>query len=108
VEARHNQDIRGLLVGELLDPEYLLFLLRSSSGGLHKLVEVTGLGVGKIDASRLAAHEVPVPSLSEQKSIAEVAALVERQLQLLSELERMYRIARRALMGRLLGSKATL
>ena len=69
-----NQDMKALIAGEELLPDYLAWMLRSAQDTLLKAVEVASHGTRRLSTDVLRDLEIPLPTLDVQ---AELVALVE-------------------------------
>lgn len=91
-----NQDIKALVCGERVLPEFLHAVLAGQSEWLLSLADCSAHGTKKLETEILQQFEVPCPSLSVQRSIVktirtrtneldELAAAKRRVLDLLAE-----------------------
>jgi type I restriction enzyme, S subunit len=69
VQATINQDMKALVPGERLLPEYLCNTLWALNEELLKLVEKSTHDTRKLESPKLLEFKIPVPSLSEQQLI---------------------------------------
>jgi len=69
VPATINQDIKALVPGENLTPEYLCRALWAMNDQLLALVEKSTHDTRKLETSKLLDFTIPVPTLSEQRRI---------------------------------------
>lgn len=67
-----NQDIKALVLNEGIEPKYVLYFLLGSRQKLMRLVDSAGHGTGRLNTDLLRAFPILLPSLSEQKAIADV------------------------------------
>ena len=70
-EVTFNQDLKALIAVDDIDPYYLMYTLKSKSLEVLGLVEEAGHGTGVLPTSVIQKLEIPVPSLSIQKAIAD-------------------------------------
>lgn len=67
-----NQDIKALIPGKKVDSLFFSFLLVGQKKKIRQLVSTAGHGTGRIDSESLKAFPVDIPSLPEQKKIADI------------------------------------
>jgi type I restriction enzyme S subunit len=79
-----SQDIPSFDIREDCLPEYLFYYFKQ--GEFYKKLEsyATGTGSKRIQPSKLADLEIPLPSKAEQKKLIEFANKIEKQFELLS------------------------
>ena len=71
-EVAFNQDVKSITAGRKILPEFLLFWFLAHQKLLLSSVVGTGIGAGKLDFDELKSLKVAFPSLTEQKSIANI------------------------------------
>lgn len=79
-----NQDMKAVVVGEDVLPEYLAHLMRSRGTELLRTVRKSGGSVASLEVPKLMAHQIPVPPLVVQHEIVKV---LDRFTELEAELE---------------------
>jgi type I restriction enzyme S subunit len=67
-----NQDLKALLPGDTLLPEYLAYALESESNRILTAGVKRGATVHSVDVAKLQQLELPVPPPSEQRRIVEI------------------------------------
>jgi len=67
-----NQDIKALVAKEDVDSEYLAFALIARKSDILRHVDSAGHGTGRLDTDLLKSTPLPLPTLPEQRKIAEV------------------------------------
>jgi type I restriction enzyme S subunit len=75
-----NQDVKAVIAGGVMDPDFLLYALLSRKHALMPGVGTSAHGTRRLSSSSLAALGIPVPPLPEQKKIASAMNAVERKL----------------------------
>lgn len=67
-----NQDIKAMICGDRILPEFLLWLLLCSHGYLRSLVDDAAHGTKRLETVRLLATRLPVPEIKLQQRFVDV------------------------------------
>jgi type I restriction enzyme S subunit len=90
-----NQDIKALVVCDDVDPKYLQTYLISRKSEMLRLVDSAGHGTGRMSMDILREFPVMLPSLPEQKAIADLLATwdeaIEKTERLIQAKERRFK-----------------
>lgn len=88
-----NQDLKALVPGLGISPDYLLYAMMSRKDSMVREIGTSAHGTRRIGSASLEAMQVPVPPLAEQKGIARVLSAIreaieteERRIELLESL----------------------
>ncbi len=73
-DVAFNQDVKSLSVNKSIQASYLLYWFLARQRFLLNKVVGTGIGAGKLDFDALKALDIPIPTLPEQKAIADLLA----------------------------------
>lgn len=68
-DVTFNQDVKAL-VPRNIEPDLLLFAMLDAQEALHKRVEMSGHGTGKMPSEILLAYPITMPPLDEQRKLA--------------------------------------
>jgi type I restriction enzyme S subunit len=74
-----NQDMKGILPREGVNPDYLLSTLRHMSRLILSKVSSAGHGTKRLDTNAMASMLVPIPPMSLQKEFTKILGLLEQQ-----------------------------
>ena len=89
-----NQDVKGISVGSKILSEYLLYWFLTHQQFLLNKVVGTGIGAGKLDSNDLLNLEILLPTLPEQKAIADLLSIwdaaIEKTEQLIKAKEKQF------------------
>ncbi|WP_176596480.1 restriction endonuclease subunit S [Sphingobium sp. 15-1] len=77
-----NQDIKAVVAGPTIDPDFLYFALTAAKPVLLGLVSAAGHGTGVLDTDRLRSLEIPALPLDEQRNIAETIGAIDDRIEL--------------------------
>ena len=75
-----NQDIKSLVPHRGVDSEYLAFALVSQEDSILRHVDSAGHGTGRLATELLKSTSIPLPTLAEQRKIAEVLRTWDRAI----------------------------
>ncbi|NYD57050.1 type I restriction enzyme S subunit [Nocardioides marinisabuli] len=81
-----NQDVKALIPGPGVDPEFLVYSLQARVALIRGLVSSAGSGTGVLDTSRLKRLPLWLPSKGEQVQIREMIAGADEQCDALAGL----------------------
>lgn len=98
-----NQDLKGLIVKDTFDLDYIYYFLLSRSGYLES--KGTGTTVKGIKVEELKGLGVPVPTYSEQKKIGEIFTAVDEKIVINKNLKGKLNQLKKGLMSDLLSGK---
>lgn len=86
-DVAFNQDVKAIVAKqELISPWYLLFwLMGQEKFLLDTVVELTGIGAGKLDTKRMQGLEILLPPRNEQDSIITIVKAIDDRIILLRE-----------------------
>ena len=98
-----SQDSQGLILKKSISADFLIHCLLEKIKVFKSVSQ--GSTIQGITKKRLSDIEFPLPSLPEQKQIAQHINIVEREIGLLKELIEKYHIQKRGLMQKLLTGK---
>lgn len=77
-DVTFNQDVKAL-VPKNIEPDLLLFAMLDGQQELHRRVETSGHGTGKLPSELLLCHSIVMPSLAVQRELsARISALNDR------------------------------
>jgi type I restriction enzyme S subunit len=77
-----NQDVKGIVANEAVDPSYLAYAILAAKPRLLSFVELAGHGTGRLPTDRLADMHIRVPPLPEQKRIAHILGTLDDKIEL--------------------------
>jgi type I restriction enzyme S subunit len=80
-----NQDMKALRCGERLDIEFLFWCLNGFAKVLSNLAQESAHGTRKVETETLKKFQLPLPSISEQKTVATALAHRLNQLDQLAD-----------------------
>lgn len=100
-----NQDIKGLVPADVVDPEFLLCVLTAKRSQLMRFVDRAGHGTGKLDTTRLLSLPVRLPALAEQRFVAGVGQRFDAVVSSVRRVLEAKRRLKRALLQQLLTGK---
>ncbi len=103
-----NQDVKALVPAPKLEPRFLTYSLLGREADLLKLVSTAGNSAGVLDTKLVQAFEILLPSLPEQRAIAEALSDVDGLLGALEALIAKKRAIKQAAMQQLLTGKTRL
>ncbi|MCB9971781.1 MAG: restriction endonuclease subunit S [Hyphomonas sp.] len=90
-----NQDIKGLVPNNSVDSEFLAYALIARKSEILRHVDSAGHGTGRLDTDLLKATPIPLPTLPEQRRIAEIIRAwdeaIEATQSIIAKRERQYR-----------------
>ena len=75
-----NQDIKSLVPKHGVDSEYLAYALVSQQDAILRHVDRAGHGTGRLATELLKSTSIPLPTLAEQRKIAEVMRTWDRAI----------------------------
>ena len=79
-DVAFNQDVKGIIVNDTINNEFLLYWLKSKEQRLKYMVTGTGLGAGKLDTSDLLSMIVYIPAMKEQDKVARLLSLFDERI----------------------------
>lgn len=82
VPVAFNQDLKAVIPGDGVRPEYLLFAMQAFKGSLFQKIGTSAHGTRTLLSQELARFRIPVPPLPEQEQIAALLSLVHRAVEL--------------------------
>lgn len=82
VPAAFNQDVKAVIPGPAIDPDYLFYLLRSHKPDLLEAVDAAGHGTGRLASDALNRMTILLPSLPEQRVIHEALKAIDEKVEL--------------------------
>jgi type I restriction enzyme, S subunit len=102
-EVAFGQDCKALVAAPGVDAQFLAYSLMAHSGRVLAMVDEAGHGTGRLPTDQLARLEIGVPSLYEQRRIAEILVsmdeLIASSEKILAKLDQVARDAARELVG---------
>jgi len=81
-EVAFNQDVKALITSKEILPEFMLYWLLANESHLLEMVELTGIGAGKLSTDLLYKVEVRLPPLPEQRAIARILGSLDDKIEL--------------------------
>jgi len=103
-----NQDIKALVVRDSIDSDYLLWWLQAHKSALLSITTESTHGTRRLPSETLFAQKIALPSLSEQKSIAEVLSNADALIEILEQLIAKKRLLKKGVMQKLLTGRRRL
>lgn len=100
--AAFNQDIKALIAGPRLVPEFLAYWMSGMSGSMLRLVGESTHGTKKLDTPDLLAHPMSLPSTEEQSEIVKILKAIDARISAERSCASKLRLERRGLMSELL------
>jgi type I restriction enzyme, S subunit len=79
--AAFNQDIKALIAGPRLLPEFLAYWMSGMSSSMLRLVGESTHGTKKLDTPDLLAHPMRLPSREEQRGIVAVLRAIDAKIE---------------------------
>ncbi|SCL43337.1 restriction endonuclease subunit S [Micromonospora aurantiaca (nom. illeg.)] len=101
-EVAFGQDCKALIAAPGIDSNFLAYSLVANSGRVLAMVDEAGHGTGRLPSDQLARLEIGVPSLPEQRRIAEVLESVDASIRSAEQLASKIDNLGKALLQRLL------
>lgn len=77
-----NQDLKALVAVDDIDPGYLAYAIKAKTTEILELVEEAGHGTGVLPTDRIQAVEIPVPSITQQRAIAQILRSIDDKIEL--------------------------
>lgn len=107
-EVAFNQDLKALVPKSNIDGLFLSFLLVSEKNQILQLVSTAGHGTGRLDTDSIKEFPVLLPSLPEQKKIAQILSTWDQAISTTEQLLTNSQQQKKALMQQLLTGKKRL
>jgi type I restriction enzyme S subunit len=76
-----NQDVKGLIARDGIDPHFLYYSLWGNQHKLHGLVDEASHGTKRLNTDQLQEFEIGVPDLNEQRRIARVFRTLDEKIE---------------------------
>jgi type I restriction enzyme S subunit len=86
VPMAFNQDMKAILPGHRVDPEYLLYALASRKRALAREISTSAHGTRRMETASLESLLMPVPPPPEQRAIAAVLAKIQAAVEVQDKL----------------------
>lgn len=102
-----NQDIKGLIPNSDIDSEYLAYALIARKSEILRHVDSAGHGTGRLDTDLLKSTPVPLPTLPEQRRVAEILRTWDEAIEKLEALRVAKEFRRKGILQILLGIDRT-
>lgn len=102
VDAAFNQDLKALVCGKKLQPEFLALALIARRPALRRLVDRAGHGTGRIQTEHLRDLAIRFPALSEQEAVVRAVEVALRETELVERQLELFKKQKRGLMQKLL------
>ncbi len=77
-----NQDMKAIVPGAKLRPDFLLYALETLRDSLFRRVGRSGHGTCTLMGHEVAAFKIPLPSIEEQETIAAAATNLELKIEI--------------------------
>ncbi|MBO0612884.1 restriction endonuclease subunit S [Thiothrix fructosivorans] len=103
-----NQDIKALIPKKGIDGLFLSFLLVGKKEEIRQLVSTAGHGTGRLDTESIKSFPVDIPTLPEQKKIAQILSTWDKAITTTEQLLANSQQQKKALMQQLLTGKKRL
>lgn len=100
-----NQDIKALIPNGDVDGLFLSYLLVAHKEEIRQLVSTAGHGTGRLETERIRSFPVKVPTVLEQKQIAQILTTWDQGIATTERLLDLARQQKKALMQQLLTGK---
>lgn len=82
-DVAFNQDVKAIIAdGVNITPKYLYIFLLSKRKEFLNLVELTGIGAGKLDTQRVQNTKICLPTIKEQEKIASFICEIDDKIEL--------------------------
>jgi type I restriction enzyme S subunit len=105
-ELAINQDLKGLITNGAVSPEFLAYSLLAKEIELLQMVEAAGHGTRRLDTDALKDVLIRVPSLAEQRQVANAIANWDTAIQKTEQLIAAKELSSKALMQRVFGANS--